>query len=179
MSQNQVKANPATTSAATLAATRQERQRIPMSVPNPKLAVPDVPGYHLHWMLGTPSRIAQAMKAGYEFVDPDEVDVVNTGLADDASSSGNTDLGTRVSVVAGSGTDSNGQEERLYLMKIPQEWWETDQKQLEDKNEGIAAAIRGGTAGRDGNPHGSDQVYIPEQHRRTVADIFNRKTRRT
>ena len=60
-----------------------ERQRIPMSLPMQKLAVPELEGYHLHWMLGTTTRINQALRAGYEFVDPSEVDVVNTGLADE------------------------------------------------------------------------------------------------
>ena len=51
-----------------------DRTRVPMSTAQQKLSVPEIPGFHLHWMMGSPSRIAQAMKAGYTFVDPDEVD---------------------------------------------------------------------------------------------------------
>lgn len=154
-----------------------DRGRIPMSLPQQKLQVPDIPGYHLHWMIGTQARIAQAIKAGYEFVDPEEVNVVNTGLADSASASGNTDMGSRVSVLAGIGLGTDGTAERLYLMKIKQEWWEADQKLLEDRNEQIAAALR---SGRDTgmNPNGSDHRYIPDAHLKGVSDLFTRKPRR-
>ena len=33
-----------------------------------KLWAPEIPGYHLHWMMGTPERLAQAEAAGYVFV---------------------------------------------------------------------------------------------------------------
>ena len=156
----------------------RERTRVPMSLPAQRLAVPDIPGYHLHWMLGTPSRIQQALKAGYEFVDPDEADVTNFGLADDASKSGNTDMGSRVSVVAGSDAGEDGREQRLYLMKIKQEWWESDQKILEDRNEQVAAILRGGQD-LSANPHGSDNRYIPDAHRKGVASLFTPKIRRS
>jgi len=156
---------------------KEERTRIPMSVPQQKLSVPDIPGYHLHWMNGNPSRISQALKAGYEFVDPEEVDVVNSGLADSASAHGSTDLGSRVSLSAGSSLDDNGGEQRLYLMKIRQEWWNDDQRKLEDRNEEIAASLRGGAINNSAD--GAEQRYIPDAHRKGVAEIFQRKTRRT
>lgn len=156
---------------------KADRARVPMSLPQLKLSVPDIPGYHLHWMAGNPARIAQATKAGYEFVEPEEVDVVNSGLANGAATSGNTDMGSRVSVVAGGDTGSDGQEQRLYLMKLKQEWWEADQLALEDRNEQTAASLRGGRDLAD-NPNGSDNRYIPEAHRKGVADLFTRKSRR-
>lgn len=160
-----------------VAATRKEApERIPMSLPQLKLAVPDIPGYHLHWMAGNPARIQQAIRAGYEFVDPAEVDVTNTGLADSASASGNTDLGSRVSVSAGSLVGDDGQGERLYLMKLKQEWWEADQLKAEDRNERIAAALRG-AEDLGLNPHGGDSRYIPQQARKAMADLFTRKRR--
>lgn len=168
MSQKQ---NPANSVEKTTA----DRQRVPMSLPMQKLAVPDIPGYHLHWMNGTPARIGQALKAGYEFVDPDEVNIANFGLADDASKSGNSDMGSRVSV--GSGTDEKGGEARLYLMKIKEEWWQEDQKRLESRNEQIAATIRGGSL--DGGPGGDNtHNYIPEANRKSVANLFTPKHRR-
>jgi hypothetical protein len=150
--------------------------RVPMSTAQLKLAVPEIPGYHLHWMMGTPSRIAQAMKAGYTFVDHDEVDVVNTGLADDASKNGNTDMGSRVSTVAGNDTGEDGKEQRLYLMKLPLEYWEQDQASLESKNEQIASTIRGG-GDTGGNPNGAEARYVPEGSRRNMENLFTPKRR--
>lgn len=166
------KVNPANTRDRSV-----ERDRVPMSLPVQKLAVPDIPGYHLHWMLGNPSRIQQAVRAGYEFVESDEIDVVNTGLADSSSRSGNTDLGSRVSLSAGSDLGENGQEQRLYLMKIKQEWFDEDQKALEGRNEEIARSIRGGQ-GVGSNPHGSEQRYIPEGMQRGISNLFTPKIRR-
>lgn len=154
------------------------RERIPMALPQTKLAVPEIPGYHLHWMRGDAQRIAQALKAGYEFVEEGEVEVVNSGLADDARKNGNSDMGTRISALAGADAGQDGQPQRLYLMKLREEWWQADQQALEDRNEQIAKAIRGG---RDvgQNPDGGELRYIPEGHQKGMADIFTRKTRRT
>lgn len=152
------------------------RDRIPMSLPQMKLAVPEIPGWHLHWMAGTPERLAQAQRAGYVFVEDDEVNVSNPDLAGSASKTGNQDMGSRVSLVSGAGS-ADGQASRLYLMKIKEEFWQQDQKQLEDRNEQIAATLRGG-ATPQANPHGTDGVYIPEVNRKTNAELFQRKTRR-
>lgn len=155
---------------------KHDRTRIPMSMPLQKLQVPDIPGYHLHWMNGTPARIAQALKGGYTFVDPEEADVVNTGLADSANASGNTDMGSRVSIVAGGGAGEDGKEQRLYLMKLPLELWEEDQRALESRNEQVAASIRGGQD-TSANQYGSDNRYIPEAARKNVANLFTPKRR--
>lgn len=134
------------------------RSRVPMSVPQRHLEIPDMPGYHLHWFLT--SRVGRALRAGYEYVDPEDVDVNNFDIAGDASASGNSDLGSRVSVPAAIGGDS---DERLYLMRIRQEWWEQDQEALADTNEGIAKALRGGKGpGVNGaNPYDTSQEYTP------------------
>lgn len=151
-----------------------EKTRIPMSLPMQRLAAPEIPGYHCHWFNGNAVRIQQALRAGYEFVDPSEVNLNNFGLADDASASGNTDMGTRVSI--SSGSDEQGNENRMYLMKIKEEWWLADQKALEDRNEQIAATLRGG--GVEGGPDGDiSNRYIPEAHRKGVAALFTPKRR--
>jgi hypothetical protein len=147
-----------------------------MSMPMQKLSVPDIPGYHLHWMIGTPARIAQAQRAGYTFVDEDEADVVNTSLGDSASRSGNTDMGSRVSVIASRDTGEDGKEQRLYLMKIPLEYWEEDQAALESKNEQVAASLRGGND-TQANQYGNENRYIPEANRKSVASLFTPKRR--
>ena len=56
-----------------------EATRIPMSLPELKLAVVDIPGYHLHWFRG--ARVPRALQAGYEYVDSSEVSIQRTGLA--------------------------------------------------------------------------------------------------
>ena len=114
-----------------------ERTRIPMSLPLQKLAVPSLPGYHLHWMRGEPGRIQQALKGGYIFVDMDEVDLNNVGIADGPDAHGSTDLGSRVSVIGG----SDGI--KMYLMKIKEEFWEADEAVRAQQQEGIAGKIRG------------------------------------
>lgn len=119
------------------------RTRIPMSVPQLKLALPELPGFHLHWMLGTPERIAQAKRAGYVFVESEEVNVTETGLANDAAGSGSSDMGSQVSVVAG-GTGPDGQPVRLILMKLKQEWWDEDQKSLEARSDALVDQLRSG-----------------------------------
>lgn len=130
-------ANPSAAPARTV-----ERKRIPMSLPERKLAIPEIPGYVLHWFRGTPGRIEQAQRAGYEFVTKDEVELVQAGVANDALSDGNTDLGSRVSIAAAEG-DENGRAMRLYLMKIRQEFFDEDTAAIEKNHEQIAATIRG------------------------------------
>lgn len=120
------------------------RERIPMSVPQLQLEAPEIPGFHCHWMLGTAQRLHQAKRAGYVFVEPDEVDLNYRGLADDASIGGGTDMGSLVSVVAGGDVDRNGQAVRLVLMKLKQEWWDEDQKSREKSSDALIDALRAG-----------------------------------
>lgn len=137
-------ADMAVKSAATNPANAPEkrvRQRIPMALPTLKLAVPEVPGYVLHWFRGNAQRIQQAVAAGYEYVERDELQVNGTGLANSYDDDGNTDLGTRVSVASGS-EDSEGGS-RLYLMKIRQEYWDEDQQAVNARHEQIAGQLRG------------------------------------
>lgn len=161
-----------------------ERKRIPMSLPMLKLEVPEIPGYHLHWMRGDPARLVQAERAGYEFVDEREVDINNTLLGGDATKSGNTDLGSRVSVIAGAETGGDGQPIRLYLMKQKQEWYEEDQKILEARNASLAETLtenfRRGTVGGKAEGETSEDVqhrYV-NKARTKVPDLFTPKKRR-
>src|SRR5450631_3311015 len=81
------------------------RKRIPMSTPQQRMQVADLPGYHLHWFLE--SRVPRALQAGYEFVEDSEVNVNQKGAANKGDVSGNTDLGTQVRVIAGIGENGN------------------------------------------------------------------------
>lgn len=133
------------------------KDRIPMSVPQRHLELPDIPGYHTHWFMG--SNVSRALRASYTFVtEEDGVDVNNFDLAGNATASGNSDLGTRISIPAAVGGDS---EERLYAMKLPLELWEEDCRALEKRNEKIAAALRGEREGAlegKGNPYDTSNV---------------------
>ena len=88
--------------------------------------------------------------------------MVNAGLADDASRSGNTDLGSRVSAPAGGLVEGTVEPQRLYLMKLRQEWRDKDVEVREATNERVAVSLRGGNAspGAGGAPEetGDDRL---------------------
>jgi hypothetical protein len=152
------------------------KDRIPMSIPQRHLEVAEIPGYHTHWFLG--SRVPRALRAGYTFVTEDDgVELNNFDLAGDAQANGSTDLGTRFSVPAAVGGDS---DERLYLMKLPTELWEQDQAALEARNEVIAATLRGGgdPGMNGGNPHDTSQGYVPGAIKQQMANMFMPKRKR-
>lgn len=170
--------NPSTTPAKPVA----ERKRIPLSLPQSKLAVPEIPGYHTHWFRGTVGRLQAAQNAFYEFVHPSEVDLNYTGIAGDAAKSGNSDMGDRVSILEGSETE-NGQAVRLYLMKQKMEYYLEDRKIIEDRNASIAealtAAYRQGQVGGRAEGESADDAgkrYV-DKSRSKVPDLFRRKGR--
>jgi len=159
-------ANPSVTPAKRVT----DETRIPMSLRQQKLAVPDIEGYHLHYAVD--NRVARMLRAGYEYVGYDEVDLTNVDLAGDRGASGNSDLGSRVSLPAGDSVESG----RLVLMKIRNEWWNQDCERMEQENEKIAARIRGGNIGDSSADHVShkylkegQELFIPRKKRR-----FNR-----
>lgn len=158
---------------ATKAKPDGERKRIPMSVPVQKLEAPDIPGYHLHWFRSDADRIARAQAAGYTFVDEQETAVNAVGLGNNSTRSGNTDMGSRVSVVAG-GMDKNGQAARLVLMKIPLEYYDEDQKLVAQRNDQVADSILGGLT--DGGPteKAGDIRMRYVGSKTNIPDLFNR-----
>jgi hypothetical protein len=152
------------------------KDRVPMSIPQRHLEVQEIPGYHTHWFLG--SRVPRALRAGYTFVTEDDgVDLNNFDLAGDATANGSTDLGSRFSVPAAVGGDS---DERLYLMKLPQEFWEQDQAALEARSEVIASTLRGGgDTGLGGmNPGDTAGQYVPRAVQQQMANMFTPKRKR-
>lgn len=159
---------------------RAERARIPMSVPVAKLEVPAIPGYHLHWFLGTPERIQRARDAGYELVEPVEVAPNSVGLGSDSAASGSTDMGSAVSVVAGSETGRDGQAVRMVLMKIRQEWWEEDQALIEERNTAVVDALTAGMtgAGQGGETAADARLRYVAKSRTQIPDMFNRNKQR-
>lgn len=162
-----------------------EQGYIPMSVPRQRLSAPDIPGYVSYWFMGLPDRIQQAMAAGYTWVDSNEVNLSNFDLAGDGRPIGGTDLGTRVSTVAGGIYEGTMQPQRLYLMKIPLWLWEKHQETLGDINENIAAALRGErpaliNSPKDANAgRGQDfsHRYQPTDEQGRKKTLFHRKDR--
>lgn len=151
-----------------------ERKRIPMSVPVRKLEVPEIPGFHLHWFVSTPQRLQRALDGGYTFVDEREMKLLNTSIGGVSTHSGNQDLGSQVSVV--SGTNEEGQTERMILMKIPQAWYEEDQKLVEARNQSVADSLNSGTTGQAGaaDKHEAGFRYI-DKSRTKIPDMFRNK----
>lgn len=150
----------------------------PMSMGAQSLAVPEKDGYHRRWFRSDPGRIQRALRAGYRFVDTSEVDLNNFDLGGDAKESGNTDLGTRVSIISGDEADATGQPSRLYLMECPQELYEHSRSIIEERNDSIAAAIRGDGigAGEDGEETARDRSkrYTPKNQQNKL-DLFTKK----
>ena len=150
---------------------------IPMSQGTQKLVVPEREGWHRRWFRSDPGRIARAMQAGYTFVDRSEVDLNNFDLGGDAKDSGNTDMGSRVSVISGDEADSTGQPARLYLMECPEEYYEHSRALLADRNESVAEALRGGKIGSEReSKKDQDARYV----KGATPDLFNpNKSRRS
>lgn len=134
---------------------------IPMSAPVQRLQVPEMPGWKLHWFRGEPGRIARAQKAGYRFVEESEVRVNNFDLGGSKDNSGNTDLGTRVSIEAG---EDDG---RLYLMKVPQELFDYAQRLLGREVDSVVEALTSGKVGSENDEQDSDTANRYVQKKRT------------
>lgn len=160
--------------------TVSERKRIPLSVPQRKLEVPAIPGFHLRWIRGTVSRLKQAEDAGFLYVDNKEINLNNTLVGGDAAKSGNTDLGSRVSVIEGSDVE-NGQAVRLYLMKQPMEYYLEDKKITQDRNDSIADALNGQYANGAVGGRAPGETMVDAQNRYVDParskrpDLFRRK----
>lgn len=105
------------------AVTRRESER-PSAVrerrknfggPRLKLAViGEIPGYHLYWENDNEGAIEQLLYEGFDFVTPEEVQMVSHIVQD-------TDTANRVSRYVGS--KENGTPMRAYLLKCPDEIW--------------------------------------------------------
>lgn len=152
-----------------------ERRRIPMSVPVQKLETTPIPGYHLHWFNNDPARLQRALDGGYEFVDDREQRLNNTSLGGDSSISGNTDMGSRVSIASGQELGKDGQPSRLVLMKLKQEWWDEDKEALEAKNAKIRESLLGGLVGAEHESGRDAQHRYVDKTRTQIPDFFKPK----
>lgn len=173
-------ADPVVNNPATLPVKRaSEADRIPMSVPQLRMAVPERPGWHRHWFVA--KNVARALRAGYSFVDQDDVEVNNPDVAGSINASGSTDMGTRVSTLAGGFMEGTTEPDRLYLMELPQNLRDKDMQELEARNEQIAAALRGGHTAPGGTGGGPSETPGDRARRymKTGQDLFYPKVRRS
>ena len=132
-----------------------ERVRNAFNGTKAKLTVnKQIPGYHLHIFNDEPGRIQTALAGGWEFVHPDEV-----GGVGERVTSINTDLGDKVRYLVGA--DEKGDGFYAYLLKIKQEWFEEDQAALQERNDLVDDAIRGGVNVKDGT--NADGFYTPRE----------------
>jgi hypothetical protein len=135
--------------------TTSERQRNVFNGTKAKLTVGrQIPGYHLHIFNDEPGRIQTALTGGWEFVTPDEV-----GGVGERVTSVNTDLGDKVRFLVGA--DEKGDGFYAYLLKIKQEWFEEDQSAMQERNDLVDDAIRGGVNVKDGTS--SEGFYTPRE----------------
>ena len=148
---------------------------MPMSMGAMSLEVPEKDGYHRRWFRSDPGRIQRALRAGYRFVEPDEVSLNNFDLGGDASASGNTDLGSRVSIISGDGPDATGQPSRLYLMECPLELYEHSREIIVERNDSIAAALRGDGIGQEGEETSVDRKRRYTNRDQNRLDLFTKK----
>lgn len=162
--------NPANPPAAVEAAKPAVRRRIPMSVPQRKLEVPEIPGFKLYWF--KEASVPRALQGGYEHVDAHELPINQHNVANDKGVSGNQDLGSHVRIVGG--VAEGGGVEYAVLMKIKEEWWQEDQNALAEKNASIVGSIFNKEA-----ILGSDKVQGGDRDVRYVKTaLFSRPTRK-
>lgn len=149
------------------------RARVPMSVAMRKLEVPEIPGYHTHWI--KESNIPRALAAYYEFVEDREVPINQRNPGLDTEISGNTDLGARVSIAAGIGADSK--PERLYLMKLAEEFWIEDRAKIDGRNASMMGQIFRGEKIIDKDEVSNDvktHRYVDMERTRERRALFSR-----
>jgi hypothetical protein len=159
----------------------RRRKRIPMSVPQQRLEVQDVPGWRLYWF--KEENVARAYcDAHWDFVTNEEVALNRISIAGHPERSGNTDLGSGVSIVAG--TDQHGHPQRLILMKLPIELFKEDQAELMQRSVSRLSGVFEGEKlfGEDGEINDSGQLTYTKdvsfRSRGTYVPLMNRPVRK-
>jgi hypothetical protein len=102
--------------------------RVPLGMKQASLGASERAGYQRRWINDTAGRLQQAEQGGYTFVSRDPT-------------AKSTDVGARTSQIVGPG--ENGQGLRAYLMEIPMEWYQEDQRAKQKPIEDFEAALQG------------------------------------
>jgi hypothetical protein len=109
-------------------------------------------GYHRLWVNDYPEgHLQTALDSGYMFTKAKDTQEGNLR---------GHELGSMRSEVVG--TKPDGSPMRGFLMEIKQEWHDEDMAENLKHAQDIDDQIRGGTAGDDGNEHGSENRYTPD-----------------
>lgn len=138
-----------------------EDNRIPLGMPETTLELPKIEGYVCYWFLDSPGRIMRAVKAGWEFINRDEVQLNQHGVANSMLEDGNSDLGDRVSVYGAQ--SEHGKTQMLYAMKIREDWYKADEARKLGRVAQVVEAIRGHVvgAGNESAEDGANYRYDP------------------
>jgi hypothetical protein len=159
----------------------RRRERIPMSVPQQRLEVQAIPGWRLYWF--KEENVARAYcDSHYEFVTNEEVAINRIAIAGNPRESGNTDLGSGVSIIGG--TTASGSPQRLVLMKLPMEFFKEDQEILMRKSvERLSGVFEGEKIfGEDGEINDAGQLTytsdVSFRSKGTYVPLMNRPVRK-
>jgi len=102
--------------------------RVPLGMKQAALAASVREGFQRRWVNDTAGRLQQAEQGGYTFVAQDPT-------------AKSTDVGARTSRIVGK--DENGQGMRAYLMEIPMDWYQEDQRAKQKPIDDFEAALKG------------------------------------
>lgn len=159
----------------------RRRDRIPMSVPSQRLEVQTIPGWRLYWF--KEENVARAYcDSHYDFVTNEEVALNRISIAGAPNLSGNTDLGSGVSIIGG--TTQSGTPQRLILMKLPMEFFKEDQARLMQKSvERLSGVFEGEKIfGEDGEINDAGQLTyngdMSFRSKGTFVPLMNRPARK-
>ena len=108
-------------------------------------------GMVTYWFNDQDGRIPRALAAGYSHVDPKYA----TSLGQSAIHQGNTDEGSKVSMIAG----RSESQLRMYLMEIPKKFWDEDQAAKEAHRVQLETADPVESDGESGITYGSGVTY--------------------
>jgi hypothetical protein len=135
------------------------KERVPLGVPRSRLTVPQRAGYKRRWINDDgKGRLQQALEGGYTFVEDPKLQVGQDKLADRPDS--------RVSRIVGRG--ENGKPLRAFLMEIPSELYQEDQRAKQRALDEVDRAIRKGRLVTDGEEH----RYVPERGIRVESEAI-------
>ena len=117
----------------------ERTERTPLGGQNYKLKAPLRPGYRRYWFNDDIGRTENALAAGYKHVEEER-----------------KGRGKAPRMKRPAGTNETGGQRYVYLMEIPEEFYQEDQAAKQQPIDEIDAAIKGGVVnGADGQDDGS------------------------